>query len=137
MNKKLSNSIKRIIKQVIQENLAEPEENNIKDEVILKIKTSFKELQQEHKITLSEFANIVVSMLAKYTTDHMNENNPKPTPTPSPNPGPGIAPGKPAQRPGPRRPLTPPHTTPSKKPKANSEQQILSKIENRFKSLTK
>lgn len=140
MNKKLVKNIKTIINQVVKENLeAAAEPNDIKKEVETGLKGLLKSLKDEYGITTAEFANITVALLAKYTTDHMNENNPKPAPAPSPgtSPSPGIAPGKPAQRPGPRRPLTPPHTTPSEKPKAGSEQRIVAKIEDRFKSLTK
>lgn len=140
MNKNLIQNIKNIIKQVVKENLEMPEEPNpAESEQRIKdgLKSLASEVKSEYGTTINQFANLTVSLLSKYVDNNVNENNPKPAPAPSPSPGPGIAPGKPTQRPGPRRPLTPPHTTPSEKPKAGSEQSIVNKIEDRFKSLTK
>lgn len=136
--KKLANSIKNIVKQVIKENLeAAPDPNELKKEVFNGLKGLFTSLKGEYGIKMDEFANICTSILAKYTSDHMNENNPAPAPSPGTSPSPSIAPGKPSTKPGPRRPLTPPKTAPETAPKAGKEKEIINKIENRFKSLTK
>jgi hypothetical protein len=53
-------------------------------------------------------------------------------------PAPTIKPGTKPQPPKPRRPLTPPETAPSTKPKAKikeSEAEILKSVVNRFKKL--
>lgn len=136
MNKKLLiNNIKHIINQVVKENL-EAAPNDIKQEVKVGLKGLFESLKDEFGITFAEFANISCALLAKYTSDHMNENNPKPAPTPSPKPGPSTLPGKPAPRPGPREPLFPPDDNPDTKPKAKlKESDIIKKIEQRFNTL--
>lgn len=134
--KKLANSIKNIVKQVIKENLeAAPDPNELKTEVFNGLKGLFASLKGEYGIKMDEFANICTSILAKYTSDHMNENNPAPSPSPGTSPSPTIAPGKPKEKPGEREPLFPGKDNPDTKPKA--EANVIKKIENRFKSLTK
>lgn len=134
--RKLANSIKNIVKQVIKENLeTEPAPNELKKEVFNGLKGLYNSLKGEYGIKMDEFANIAVHILAKHTSDHMNENNPAPAPSPGTTPAPTIAPGKPGTKPGPREPLFPDKDNPDTKPKA--ETNVIKKIENRFKSLTK
>lgn len=134
--RKLANSIKNIVKQVIKENLeAAPAPNELKTEVFNGLKGLYNSLKGEYGIKMDEFANIAVHILAKHTSDHMNENNPAPAPSPGTSPSPTIAPGKPKEKPGPREPLFPDKDNPDTKPKA--EANVIKKIENRFKSLTK
>ena len=67
-----------------------------------------------------------------------NQPAPKPSPSPRPSPGPGVHPGKPGtEKPKPRRPFEPrPGVNP--KPKMEdineTEQDIINKIINRYKS---
>jgi hypothetical protein len=134
--KKLANSIKNIVKQVIKENLeAAPDPNEVKAEVFNGLKGLYNSIKGEYGIKMDEFANICTSILAKYTSDHMNENNPAPAPSPGTSPNPTIAPTKPGTKPGPREPLFPDKDNPDTKPKA--EKSVINKIEQRFKSLTK
>lgn len=135
--KKLANSIKNIVKQVIKENLeaAAPAPNEVKIEVFNGLKGLYNSIKGEYGIKMDEFANICTSILAKYTSDHMNENNPAPAPSPGTSPNPTIAPTKPGTKPGPREPLFPDKDNPDTKPKA--EKSVINKIEQRFKSLTK
>jgi len=134
--KKLANSIKNIVKQVIKENLeAAPDPNEVKAEVLNGLKGLYNSIKGEYGIKMDEFANICTSILAKYTSDHMNENNPAPAPSPGTSPNPTIAPTKPGTKPGPREPLFPDKDNPDTKPKA--EKSVINKIEQRFKSLTK
>lgn len=135
MNKKiLINNIRKIIK----ENM-ETEDNSM---VTIKrgLIKLFDNVRYQYGLNLNDFANACTTILAKYITNNVNENQPKPTPKPS-TPGlPTIAPGKPTTKPGPRRPLTPPKTAPQTRPKAKnniseSENNILNKIESRFKKL--
>ena len=137
MNKKtLASSIRKIVKQVIIENLeTEPAPNELKTEVFNGLKGLYNSLKGEYGIKMDEFANICTSILAKHTSDHMNENNPKPAPSPGTTPAPTITPGKPGTKPGPREPLFPDKDNPDTRPKA--ETNVIKKIENRFKSLTK
>lgn len=137
MNKQqLAKSIKKIVKQVIIENLeTEPAPNELKQEVVRGLRGLFSSIKSEYGIKIDEFANIVVAVLAKHTSDHMNENKPAPAPSPGTSPNPTIAPGKPREKPGEREPLFPDRDNPDTKPKAESN--VIKKIENRFKALTK
>lgn len=133
---KFLNSVKGIINQVIKENLTSFEDETNESAVQLHVKDGlkslFREIKGEYGISFNEFANIAVAHLAKYTNDRMNENQPAPS-QPTPSPGPMIAPGKPGEKEGPRRPFIKPNVKP--KPKAQvTEAEILSKIIKRYKN---
>jgi hypothetical protein len=70
-------------------------------------------------------------------TMKVSENAPAPSkPKPSPSTKPTVAPGKPGQKPGPRRPLGNPNVKPAPKATMN-EAEMLAKIIKRFKSKKK
>lgn len=140
MNKQiLIKNIKHIIKNVVKENLQMNNPEDAKLEIIRGLKTLYQSVKHEYELSLPEFANIVISQLIKYQDGNLNETKPAPAPAPNTPGAPVITPDKPKQRPGVRRPLTPPKTAPETKPKAKSisesEDNILNKIENRFKKL--
>ena len=114
MNKKiLINNIKKIIEKNLKENM-ETEDNSM---VTIKrgLVKLFDDVRHQYGLNLNDFANACTTILAKYITNNVNENQPKPSPS---TPGaPVITPDKPKNpiKPGKREPLLPPGVTPSKK----------------------
>jgi hypothetical protein len=70
-----------------------------------------------------------IDLLRKMVKEALAENQPAPT---KPETKPTVAPGKPGEKPKPRRPLGNPDVKPN--PKAMNEEEMLNKIVARFKA---
>jgi hypothetical protein len=122
--KQLSESIRKIIRK----HLNEMKDNYGVFQSILDAKNCIRNL--EEKGIKATYITIITEKNKKgykVIPKEIKENQPAPT-----KPQPTIHPGKPTEKPGPRRPLIKPNIQP--KPKAIKENEIIDKIVKRFKS---
>ena len=75
----------------------------------------------------------IKELLRKMVREVLAENQPATAPS-KPSTSPTVAPGKPGEKPKPRRPLGNPDVKPNPKAKAMNEEEMLNKIVARFKA---